>query len=136
MRWCLPRPSRSPAAVAAVLLATAAAAPSAPARAEGRGAYGELQVGASAFSHSDLDFVSPMASLGAGVFVRPGIGVELFADAPLERGEDGRFAAGIDNAYGVALRRLGGLALHRERRDDNDRARFEEVSALPVERKC
>lgn len=69
-----------------------------------RGAYAELGLGASGVRHSELDFVSPLAGVGVGAFVLPGIGLELFAEAALERGEDGRFEAGIERAVGVAAR--------------------------------
>ena len=66
--------------------------------------YAEVQVGASGVRHSDLDFVSPIASLVLGTWVLPGIGIEAFADGELDRGSEDGFETGLEHAYGGALR--------------------------------
>lgn len=68
------------------------------------GLYAELQVGANGVRHSELDFVSPLASASIGTWLYPGIGVEAFVDVELERGADQGFEAGVSRAVGGALR--------------------------------
>jgi len=84
--------------VSSVLTAAAAAVDGYP------GLYAEVQVGANAVTHSERDFISPVASVIGGVWVYTGIGIEAFADAELARGADGGFEAGVSNAFGAALR--------------------------------
>lgn len=71
--------------------------------AEGR-FYGEVQVGGAIVTHSDLEFFPGFASISAGAFVYPGIGVEVFADRGFRSGEDDDFDLDIDSAFGVGIR--------------------------------
>lgn len=71
--------------------------------AEGR-VYGEIQLGAAIITNADLQFSPGFASLSAGAFVFPGIGVELFADTGVVSGEDNDFDFDIDSAFGVGIR--------------------------------
>ena len=93
-----------PLVLCVVLGATALAGPAGARTQRAGGPYAELQFGISGVRHSALDFVSPIASVGAGVYVLPGVGLEVFADAPLARGGASRFEAGVSEAYGAALR--------------------------------
>ena len=66
--------------------------------------YGEIQVGAGGIGHSDLDFYPVFGSVSAGVFVLPGIGVELFADSGIASHSTDGFELEIEEAYGIAAR--------------------------------
>ena len=76
---------------------------SSPALADGV-LYGELQVGAAAVSHSDLDFYPTFGTVSVGAFVYPGIGIELFGDIGFTEFEDDDFDLSIEQAFGAALR--------------------------------
>ena len=83
------------------------------------GPYAELQFGGSVVSHSDLDFISPAVGGNLGVFVYPGIGLEVFGSGAIENGGDARFEAGVTESYGAGLRfqspgtaSMGGGLLH------------------------
>ena len=97
---------RRPLLALSCLLPLLAASPSAVVADEARfgSLYAEVQVGANGVRHSDLDFVSPLASLSVGTWLYPGIGVEAFTDVELERGADEGFEAGVSRAVGGALR--------------------------------
>ena len=66
--------------------------------------YAELQLGAAGIEHADRDFYPPLASISAGFYLRPGIGLEIFADAGLGPDEKNGVELEIDRAYGIALR--------------------------------
>lgn len=66
--------------------------------------YADLQLAAAGVSHSNLDFYPQFASVSAGVFLRPGIGVEIFADGGLASDRKEGFNLEIENAYGIAIR--------------------------------
>lgn len=66
--------------------------------------YGEVHLGAAGVRHSDLDFYPALGSITAGWYVRPDIGVELFADAGFSDGEDSDIELGVEDAVGIALR--------------------------------
>lgn len=66
--------------------------------------YGELQLAAGGVQNSDLDFYPIFGSVSAGVFLFPGIGLEIFADTSLRSDNDGPFNMDIEQAYGVAAR--------------------------------
>jgi hypothetical protein len=66
--------------------------------------YAELQFAAAGVNHSDLDFYPKYASVTAGLFLRPGIGLEIFADSGLASDRKGGFDLEVESAYGVAVR--------------------------------
>lgn len=66
--------------------------------------YADLQIAAAGVSHSDLDFYPQYASVSAGLFLRPGIGLEIFADSGLASDRKSGFNLEVENAYGVAIR--------------------------------
>lgn len=66
--------------------------------------YAEVHVAAAGVKNSDLDFYPQFASVSAGLFVSPGIGLEIFADTGLASDRKGGFDLEIENAVGVALR--------------------------------
>lgn len=68
------------------------------------GPYLELQAGVLGVRHANLDVFGPVGGAIAGTWVRPGIGIELFADTPLAYGDDNGFEAGVSEAFGAALR--------------------------------
>lgn len=68
------------------------------------GPYLELQSVIQGLKHDKLDVFGPHGSAIVGTWVRPGIGIEIFADTPLSYGEDNGFEAGVSEAYGAALR--------------------------------
>ena len=98
------RPLLALSCLSALLVAPPFAAADAADAAEARtgGLYAEVQVGANGVRHSELDFVSPLASLSVGAWLYPGIGVEAFTDVELERGADDGFEAGVSRAVGAA----------------------------------
>ena len=87
-------------------LALASAAPGAAAAgpyASGR-AYLEVQAGGGNVRVSDLQFYPVIGGVTVGVYVRPGIGVELSADGGIDADEDGGFELGLDGAAAASLR--------------------------------
>ena len=68
------------------------------------GPYLELQSVVQGLKHDKLDVFGPYGSVVLGTWIRPGIGVEVFADTPFSYGEDNGFEAGVSEAYGAALR--------------------------------
>ena len=66
--------------------------------------YGEIQFAAGGVTNSDLEFNPTFASISAGVFVYPNIGIELFADTGLGSDGTGGFELEIEGAYGIAAR--------------------------------
>lgn len=68
------------------------------------GPYLELQSVVQGLKHDKLDVFGPYGSVVLGTWIRPGIGVEVFADTPFSYGEDNEFEAGVSEAYGAALR--------------------------------
>lgn len=66
--------------------------------------YADLQFAAAGVNHSNLDFYPQFASVSAGVFLRPGIGLEVFGDSGLTSDRKGGFELDIESAYGIALR--------------------------------
>ena len=86
-------------ALAAVAPGTAAAGPYASGR-----AYLEVQAGGGNVRVSDLQFYPVIGGVTVGVYVRPGIGVELSADGGIDADEDGGFELGLDGAAAASLR--------------------------------
>jgi hypothetical protein len=66
--------------------------------------YAEAQFAAAGVNHSGLDFYPQFASVSAGVFLRPGIGLEVFADGGLSADRKGGQQLEVENAFGVAIR--------------------------------
>lgn len=66
--------------------------------------YADLQYAAAGVNQSDLEFYPQYASVGAGMFIRPGIGLEVFADTGLSSDRKGGFDLKVQNAFGFALR--------------------------------
>jgi hypothetical protein len=66
--------------------------------------YADLHIAAAGVKHSNLDFYPQYASVSAGLFVRPGIGLEVFADSGLASDRKRGFNLRVENAYGVAIR--------------------------------
>lgn len=66
--------------------------------------YGEVQVAAAGVEHSNLDFYPVFGSVSAGVFVVPGIGIELFADSNISSDRTDGFDLEVEDAYGIAAR--------------------------------
>jgi hypothetical protein len=66
--------------------------------------YADLQFAAAGVNHSNLDFYPQFASVSAGVFLRPGIGLEIFADSGLVSNRKSGFDLEVESAYGVAVR--------------------------------
>lgn len=66
--------------------------------------YGEARVGAGGVRHSDLDFYPRFGSFSAGVFVRPNIGIEVFADTSLSDADRDIYTMDVTQATGVAAR--------------------------------
>lgn len=89
-----------------LLIGTALALASVKSHAQSTGfrPYVEGYVAGGGISVEDLDFVPFFAGITAGVFLRPGIGLEVHADGPLSAGEDGGFDLTYENAFGIAAR--------------------------------
>lgn len=66
--------------------------------------YADLQFAAAGVNHSNLDFYPQFASVSAGVFLRPGIGLEVFADSGLSSDRKSGLELEVENAYGIAIR--------------------------------
>jgi hypothetical protein len=66
--------------------------------------YADLQFAVAGVSHSSLDFYPQFASVSAGVFLRRGIGLEIFADSGLGSDRKRGFDVEVENAYGIAVR--------------------------------
>lgn len=66
--------------------------------------YAEVQLGAGGVRNSDLNFYPIFGSANVGVYVRPNIGIELFADTGVSSDEAGGFDMEIEQAYGIAAR--------------------------------
>lgn len=66
--------------------------------------YGEVQLAAGGVQHSELDFYPLFGSVSAGMFLAPGIGLEVFADTGLAADTVGGFDLEIEQAYGLAAR--------------------------------
>ena len=66
--------------------------------------YGEVQFGVGGVRNSDLDFFPTFGTVTAGVFVFPGIGIEVFGDAGISDEQDGGFELSIEEAFGIAAR--------------------------------
>lgn len=66
--------------------------------------YGELHFGVNGIRHSDLDFIPLFASVSAGVFILPNIGIEVFVDAALADDENAGFDVELTSAQGIAAR--------------------------------
>ena len=66
--------------------------------------YAELQYAAAGVNHSDLEFYPQFGSASAGVFLRKGIGVEVFADIGLGSDKKSGFDLKVDHAVGIAVR--------------------------------
>ena len=66
--------------------------------------YGELQLGAGAVSHSELDFYPIFGTATLGAYVYPGIGIEIFGDTSVASDNDGNFEMDLQEAYGIAAR--------------------------------
>ena len=66
--------------------------------------YADLQFAAAGVNHSSLDFYPQYASVTAGLFLRPGIGLEVFADTGLASDRKGGFDLEVENAFGIAIR--------------------------------
>lgn len=66
--------------------------------------YGELHFGANGIRHSDLDFFPLFASITAGAFVLPNIGIEVFADLALAEEDNAGFDVELTSALGIAAR--------------------------------
>lgn len=66
--------------------------------------YGEVQLAAGGVQNADLDFYPVFGSISAGVFVLPGIGLEVFADTGLRADKSKAFKMDIEQAYGIAAR--------------------------------
>ena len=66
--------------------------------------YGELHFGANGIRHSDLDFFPLFASVTAGAFVLPNIGIEVFADLALAEEDNAGFDVELTSALGIAAR--------------------------------
>lgn len=66
--------------------------------------YGELQIGASGVSHSDLEFYPVFGTVSIGAYVATNIGIEIFADSSVQSDDDEGFDLEIEEAYGIALR--------------------------------
>lgn len=66
--------------------------------------YGELHFGANGIRHSDLDFFPLFASITAGAFVLPNIGIEVFGDLALAEEDNAGFDVELTSALGIAAR--------------------------------
>jgi len=66
--------------------------------------YGELHFGAASIRLTDLDFFPLFASVTAGVFVLPNIGIEVFADAALSDEDNAGFDMELTSSLGIAAR--------------------------------
>ena len=66
--------------------------------------YAEVQLGVASARHSELNFYPTFAGISAGMFVKPNIGIELFADGAPSSYETGNIEFQIKQASGVALR--------------------------------
>lgn len=85
------------------LLACVLAVSTSIAQAEGP-LYADVQVAAAGVSHSNLDFYPAFASVSAGLFVREGIGLEVFADSGIRSDRKNGFDLEVTEAYGFGLR--------------------------------
>lgn len=85
------------------LIACVLAAFSSFANAEGP-LYADLHFAVAGVDHTNLDFYPKFASATAGFFIRPGIGLEVFADRGLASDRKRGFDLEIESAYGVAVR--------------------------------
>jgi len=66
--------------------------------------YADLQFSVAKVNHSELEFYPQFASVSAGVFLYPGIGIEVFADGGLGSDRRSGLDLEIENAYGIAIR--------------------------------
>lgn len=66
--------------------------------------YAEVQLAAAGVNHSNLDFYPTFGSISAGLFVREGIGIEVFADSGITSDKKNGFDLEVTEAYGIGLR--------------------------------
>lgn len=66
--------------------------------------YADVQFAAAGVNHSNLDFYPGFASFSAGLFVRKGIGFEVFADSGIRSDRKNGFDFEVTEAYGFGLR--------------------------------
>jgi len=69
-----------------------------------KGVYASLNVALGGVRHSSVDFNPGFASIAAGAWLWPGIGLEVFLDKGLGAGSDGDFELEITGASGIAAR--------------------------------
>lgn len=66
--------------------------------------YGDIHYAYGGVAHSDLEFNPSFLSLSGGVWLRPGIGLELYADQGLNESRQGNFELEWTNTSGFAAR--------------------------------
>ncbi len=96
------------AAALGALLGALAALGIAPARADDLYASGRVylegQVGAANVRVADLQFYPLLGGITAGVYVRPGIALELHAEGGIDGDDDFGFELGFESAAGAGVR--------------------------------
>jgi len=66
--------------------------------------YGDVQFTLGGMRHSELDFYPGYVSVSAGAWIRPGVGIDVFADEGVFSDSDGDFTFELTNASGIAGR--------------------------------
>ncbi|MFK7889702.1 MAG: hypothetical protein AB8B63_02710 [Granulosicoccus sp.] len=66
--------------------------------------YAEVQFAGAMTSNENLDFYPTFGSVNAGIYLLPGIGMEVFGDLGLEASSDEGLEMELEGAYGVAAR--------------------------------